>query len=589
MAGKTTSPNNDMRICLSLIVVLMSLTTSAQFRSDTEMRNAAERILGHNTTRSSTGTQLLRSDDALAVYGNDRGFVVTARDKRQRAVIGYSFTKFDEATLPCGLRWWLNASNKALKENTNGTSTRLMAPLQRASYSVVEPFITTIWNQDRPYNYECPKVESTGLNCMTGCVATALAQAMYYYKYPEGAKFKATYYVDSEEKTKSVNSTYKWASMKDNYASTEKRLDESVKAVGTLMRDCGYASEMDYSANGSSAYEYAMAPAIYQVFQYDSLALRYFNREYYSDDEWYDIVYTALENRQPVLFGGSTENYEGHEFLLCGINSDGLVYVNWGWGGNGDGYFDMNAPRYYSKPFSQGQSVIVGMRPQKTPDNQDYYQSMWVADSINFIVSDNPDTLWIQTPYLFNYSLLQFDGTVDVTLVDKSNHTAIRHLTVYDTNREPTIHVRENEYNMADNEDEEDGEEDNGPIGPFYGYIFKEDVKDVEEEIIDTICVGGLRDVPEGIYSMYLTSFEKRDSERQRVRVPGSQQIATLKKQADGKILVSNDDVDDITATLNSPMNGRKCSTNVYSLSGHLFTRPVQRGVYIVNGRKIIR
>ena len=553
------------------------------------MRNAAERILGHNTTRSSTGTQLLRSDDALAVYGNDRGFVVTARDKRQRAVIGYSFTKFDEATLPCGLRWWLNASNKALKENTNGTSTRLMAPLQRASYSVVEPFITTIWNQDRPYNYECPKVESTGLNCMTGCVATALAQAMHYYKYPEGAKFKATYYVDSEEKTKSVNSTYKWASMKDNYASTEKRLDESVKAVGTLMRDCGYASEMDYSANGSSAYEYVMAPAIYQVFQYDSLALRYFNREYYSDDEWYDIVYTALENRQPVLFGGSTENYEGHEFLLCGINSDGLVYVNWGWGGNGDGYFDMNAPRYYSKPFSQGQSVIVGMRPQKTPDNQDYYQSMWVADSINFIVSDNPDTLWIQTPYLFNYSLLQFDGTVDVTLVDKSNHTAIRHLTVYDTNREPTIHVRENEYNMADNEDEEDGEEDNGPIGPFYGYIFKEDVKDVEEEIIDTICVGGLRDVPEGIYSMYLTSFEKRDSERQRVRVPGSQQIATLKKQADGKILVSNDDVDDITATLNSPMNGRKCSTNVYSLSGHLFTRPVQRGVYIVNGRKIIR
>ena len=553
------------------------------------MRNAAERILGHNTTRSSTGTQLLRSDDALAVYGNDRGFVVTARDKRQRAVIGYSFTKFDEATLPCGLRWWLNASNKALKENTNGTSTRLMAPLQRASYSVVEPFITTIWNQDKPYNYECPKVESTGLNCMTGCVATALAQAMYYYKYPEGAKFKATYYVDSEEKTKSVNSTYKWASMKDNYASTEKRLDESVKAVGTLMRDCGYASEMDYSANGSSAYEYVMAPAIYQVFQYDSLALRYFNREYYSDDEWYDIVYTALENRQPVLFGGSTENYEGHEFLLCGINSDGLVYVNWGWGGNGDGYFDMNAPRYYSKPFSQGQSVIVGMRPQKTPDNQDYYQSMWVADSINFIVSDNPDTLWIQTPYLFNYSLLQFDGTVDVTLVDKSNHTAIRHLTVYDTNREPTIHVRENEYNMADNEDEEDGEEDNGPIGPFYGYIFKEDVKDVEEEIIDTICVGGLRDVPEGIYSMYLTSFEKRDSERQRVRVPGSQQIATLKKQADGKILVSNDDVDDITATLNSPMNGRKCSTNVYSLSGHLFTRPVQRGVYIVNGRKIIR
>lgn len=551
------------------------------------MRNAAERILGSVTRSSFSPTMLLKSDEALAVYGNDRGFVVTARDKRQRAVIGYSFTKYDEDNMPCGLKWWLKASNEAMKSNMKSNTSVTRASQRHASYSAVEPFLTSTWNQDTPYNYDCPKVESTGKNCMTGCVATAMAQAMYYYQYPASAKFTGTYYVDSEEKTKSISSTYDWAGMKDSYTGKEKKLE--AKPVSTLMRDCGYSVGMMYTANASSAYDVYIGQALYDTFQYDSMAVKYYDRDFYTDEEWYDIVYSALEERQPVLYAGMTEEMEGHEFLLCGINSDGLVWVNWGWGGDGDGYFDMDAPRYYSRPFTLGQTVVVGMRPQVTPDSKDHYESLWVADSINFIVSDNPDTLWIQTPYLFNYSLLQFDGTVDVTLVDKSNHTAIRHLTVYDTNREPTIHVRENEYNMADNEDEEDGEEDNGPIGPFYGYIFKEDVKDVEEEIIDTICVGGLRDVPEGIYSMYLTSFEKRDSERQRVRVSGSQQIATLKKQADGKILVSNDDVDDITATLNSPMNGRKCSTNVYSLSGHLFTRPVQRGVYIVNGRKIIR
>lgn len=551
------------------------------------MRNAAERILGSVTRSSFSPTMLLKSDEALAVYGNDRGFVVTARDKRQRAVIGYSFTKYDEDNMPCGLKWWLKASNEAMKSNMKSNTSVTRASQRHASYSAVEPFLTSTWNQDTPYNYDCPKVESTGKNCMTGCVATAMAQAMYYYQYPASAKFTGTYYVDSEEKTKSISSTYDWAGMKDSYTGKEKKLE--AKPVSTLMRDCGYSVGMMYTANASSAYDVYIGQALYDTFQYDSMAVKYYDRDFYTDEEWYDIVYSALEERQPVLYAGMTEEMEGHEFLLCGINSDGLVWVNWGWGGDGDGYFDMDAPRYYSRPFTLGQTVVVGMRPQVTPDSKDHYESLWVADSINFIVSDNPDTLWIQTPYLFNYSLLQFDGTVDVTLVDKSNHTAIRHLTVYDTNREPTIHVRENEYNMADNEDEEDGEEDNGPIGPFYGYIFKEDVKDVEEEIIDTICVGGLRDVPEGIYSMYLTSFEKRDSERQRVRVPGSQQIATLKKQADGKILVSNDDVDDITATLNSPMNGRKCSTNVYSLSGHLFTRPVQRGVYIVNGRKVIR
>lgn len=541
------------------------------------MRNAAERILGSVTRSSFSPTMLLKSDETLAVYGNDRGFVVTARDKRQRAVIGYSFTKYDEDNMPCGLKWWLKASNEAMKSNMKSNTSVTRASQRHASYSAVEPFLTSTWNQDTPYNYDCPKVESTGKNCMTGCVATAMAQAMYYYQYPASAKFTGTYYVDSEEKTKSISSTYDWAGMKDSYTGKEKKLE--AKPVSTLMRDCGYSVGMMYTANASSAYDVYIGQALYDTFQYDSMAVKYYDRDFYTDEEWYDIVYSALEERQPVLYAGMTEEMEGHEFLLCGINSDGLVWVNWGWGGDGDGYFDMDAPRYYSRPFTLGQTVVVGMRPQVTPDNKDHYESLWVADSIKYIAADDPDSLWMQMPYLFNYSLLDFNGTVDVTLVDKSNPTNIRYLNLLDTNETFEVKGEEEEEN---GEGEEEGEpEIMGPIAPFYGFFF---------EKTDTVSVGGLRDVPEGIYNMYITSNEVRDSERQLVRVPGGQRVATLKKLSDGRILVSDDDVDDIedTAVRQTP-NGLKSQEPVYDLNGRRLSQPARHGLYIVGRQKEIR
>lgn len=560
----------------------MSLTTSAQFRSDAEMRNAAGRILGSVTRSSFSPTMLLKSDEMLAVYGNDRGFVVTARDKRQRAVIGYSFTKYDEDNMPCGLKWWLKASNEAMKSNMKSNTSVTRASQRHASYSAVEPFLTSTWNQDTPYNYDCPKVESTGKNCMTGCVATAMAQAMYYYQYPASAKFTGTYYVDSEEKTKSISSTYDWAGMKDSYTGKEKKLE--AKPVSTLMRDCGYSVGMSYSANSSGAYDLNIGLALHEVFQYDSLAVKYYDRRFYTDEEWYNIVYSALEERQPVLYAGMTEEMEGHEFLLCGINSDGLVWVNWGWGGDGDGYFDMDAPRYYSRPFTLGQTVVVGMRPQVTPDSKDHYESMWLTDSINYTAANDPDSLWLQMSYLYNYSLLEFNGTIDVTLVDKNNPTIVRYLNLLDTNKEFEVKGEEDEEEKAeDGEGNEDAGETTviGPIGAFYGFSMEDD---------DTVCVGGLRDVPEGIYSMYLTSNEVRDSERQLVRVPGGRQVATLKKLSDGRILVSNEDVPDIEDTaVRQTRNVQKGEEAVYDLSGRRMNKPARRGIYIVGKQKEIR
>lgn len=542
----------------------------AQQRTEVELQQIAAERLGMTTRSAASTVRELQRNDQIAVWGNDGGFVVMACNKKYDAVKGYSYTMFDADNLPCGLKWWMEATTRALSDG----SARKVSERTRASYSAVEPFITTAWDQGKPYNYKCPKEKLTSADrCLTGCVATAMAQAMRYYKYPASPnKTQATYYVGEKKKTATISAStvYDWAHMKDGYSEYDLQLSPAVEAVGTLMRDAGYASGMHYTTDGSGTNDFLMTLAMAQTFNYDSLALRRYDRQFYLDDEWQQIIYSALAKRQPVLFGGSTKDDDGHEFLLCGLDSEGKVYVNWGWSGDGNGYYDMDAPRYHSYSFSEYQSAVVGMKAQETSDKQDSYESIWISDSINYIVPDEPDTLYLQTTILYNYSLLDFNGSVDVTLVNKKNPALVHYLNLFCTE-----------------------EKEIGTIGAFYGFYFIEEDEDADTYQVDTIAVGGLRNVPAGIYRMYLTSNEVRDTERQIVRVPGGTQYATLKKLEDGRILVSNDDVADIDPTgivneKTTMRNERLADGKVYGLSGQRMDGLKRHGIRIERGRKII-
>lgn len=46
------------------------------------------------------------------------------------------------------------------------------------------PYLEVKWGQKKPYNKYCEKVGAANL-CVTGCTATALAQILSYYQYPE--------------------------------------------------------------------------------------------------------------------------------------------------------------------------------------------------------------------------------------------------------------------------------------------------------------------------------------------------------------------------------------------------------------------
>ena len=214
--------------------------------------------------------------------------------------------------------------------------------------SSVEHLIAVKWGQDAPFNSQCPQVN--GKNCWVGCVATAMAQIMYVYQYPSRGKDVASYSVGDEKRTAMLSmGEYKWTEMLpaysgDNYSS------EQAAAVAKLMFHCGCVAGMNYSLDGSGASLQDAAAGMKKHFGY--LTQYYGYKDYpqtnnYDDAAWRKVIYRELSAGHPILYAG-TSNKQGndktssHAFVLDGYDADGNVGVNWGYGGLGDGYFDLS-------------------------------------------------------------------------------------------------------------------------------------------------------------------------------------------------------------------------------------------------------
>lgn len=542
------------RISILITILWGGLSFIQAQRTFNEMRHLAMQKL------STDNVSMIENWGGLYVYGNDNGFVLLNRNSSSNSIIGYSKTRYDKNHLPDGLKWWMKMAENSIQTQNNSTSFS-----KRAAVTAVEPFITTTWNQEKPYYYLCPKSGTS--YCLTGCVATTLAQVLKYYEYPATAKGEGAYTLNEKETSKKITTTYDWANMKDSYKSTELRFSTPVKAVAALMRDCGYATYMNYSTDGSGTSDIYMALALRENFKYDSLAIKYYDRGYYDDEEWKDMVYSTLSKKMPVMYAGANEDgTSAHEFLLCGIDAVGLVYVNWGWGGSGDGFYDLDMLKYFGNEFNHNQSMVIGTKPQETPDTSDKFESMWIADAIDYAVEDE-DVLKMSFLYLFNYSILDFNGTIDLTLEDKTDKSNVTYLNLIDTHEKGV-----------------------GRIQPFYGYYFVDE--DTEE--MEPVYIEGLKSLAPGIYRMCLTAKEDRDQQRQIVRNAGGIQYATLKKLSSGQVLVSNADVDDIstdiqTVRTSSHQNGQEKTYNLRGMGLNMDAHQQRKGIYIINGKKVIR
>lgn len=283
-----------------------------------------------------------------ATDGN--GFRILSADDAAYAVLGYSDTgSIDAANMSPELQWWLERLGAQMEYYiSQGATTGEMTP-RYAPMAAIAPQTKSKWNQDAPYYNDCPTLN--GKTCYTGCVATSMAQVMYYHKFPEKGTGSNTYYWDKGDRNLSMDfsaQAFDWNNMLDEYNRNQYN-DTQAAAVAFLMKSCGYSVDMGYGTDASGTQGCIISNALKEYFGYDgNINVKW--RTTFSATEWAETIYNNLKNCGPVILNGHPYQEAGHSFICDGYNGDGYFHFNWGWGGVSDGWYLLEC----MNPESQG-------------------------------------------------------------------------------------------------------------------------------------------------------------------------------------------------------------------------------------------
>ena len=366
--------------------------------------------------------------------GNNNGFVIVSGNDHAKDILAYSDEGyFDSSNVPENMKTWLSFYQSELQTLENLPLSAIPAQKLKTSDCTNTAFATNIspllagikWNQSSPYNNLCPMFDAT-TRCVTGCVATGMAQVMKYHSWPAtglGSKSYTSKTLNVPLTVDFSTTTYDWANMSDYYNTSS--TDVQKNAVANLMYSCGVSVNMDYGKS-SSASSFTMAKSLITYFNYDS-NIQFFQRDYYSKAEWATIIKTELNASRPVLYDGQATT-GGHLFVCDGYDANGLFHFNWGWGGSSNGYFELTV----LNPADQGiggtaggynasQGITTGIQKPNTTSVSSYrlcsgklYSS--VTDSI-----DRSTAFTLNLQNLYDNGINTFGGYVALALYDNNN------------------------------------------------------------------------------------------------------------------------------------------------------------------------
>ena len=316
-----------MKKLFTLVIAAMCVFTGmARHINESEARIIAADKLGIEM-KSSRLKSVLKStiDEASMVYvfNAEKGFAVVAGDDRApNMVLAYSPTgRIDTENCHPALKGWLEAQSAALASLDEDDVPAALSTEGIDFSHPVAPLCPTQWGQENPFDHYTPMVyDDNGdlVHAPTGCAATALAQILYYWKYP---------------------AEYKWDLMKTHY-DKNCEMDEGAESLAQLNAKLGQYMKMNYTFEGSGATddnEY--------LCYVDSLHLNPGIQLYSADNmpraQWTQMIKDELDAGRPVSYGGFTKKLDGHRFVCDGYDADGKFHINWGWYGESDGYYQL--------------------------------------------------------------------------------------------------------------------------------------------------------------------------------------------------------------------------------------------------------
>jgi len=397
-------------------ILLLALVISNLSAGNVDLLTARKVAEAFVKSHIPSGTEgLLNASSDFVVSSNEvplyyiinlkpRGFIIVPAHDAAPPVLGYSLeNNYQAESQPENFSLWMEGYSKTiinLIENNiqsdEGNKAHWEILLNNSitknpsSVTTVGPLIPCTWNQGSPYNYLCPEdAGGPGGHVYAGCVATAMSQVMYYWRYPQQGTGSHGYYWNPYGYLSADfgNTTYRWEEMLN---STSSRNFE----MAQLQSQLGISVNMMYSPDGSGAYSNDAADALKNYFGYDqSLQLVY--KDDYAYEDWKSLLRAQIDAGQPMYYHGFGSG--GHAFNVDGYQDTMFFHFNWGWGGSYNGYFHLSNLNPGGSSFTDGQGAIINFFPAGNNVNQ-----CGVVDTLTMLAGTMEDGSGPVAPYFNN-------------------------------------------------------------------------------------------------------------------------------------------------------------------------------------------
>jgi hypothetical protein len=282
--------------------------------------------------------------------------------------VGRAFARFETPALNTrAINDEYQASDVAAAWRMLTSAGEALRPAAKSKIKSAGPLMTSLWNQQSPYNMYCPMLD--GEQTIVGCVATAWSQLLRYWQWPDEGVGSHSYHWTAGEQVLSANfeHEYHWEDMPDKLTAASTQAQK--EAVARLCSDVGIAAQMEYGtdASGSSAYA---DEALDIFFKYKSGMARYARSDYPDANEWMALFEAEIEASpaRPVVFSIWDTTGGGHETIVDGYQAGptDMVHINFGWAGSYDGWYDVTQNFQASWTWDAlSQVIVTNIEPDK--------------------------------------------------------------------------------------------------------------------------------------------------------------------------------------------------------------------------------
>jgi len=356
----------------------------------TKKANSSLVVSNEHTTRNADGEALL-----YIFNFEGGGFVIVSADRNANPVLAYSpVNSFVVGENPAAESmvdvYALNISY--LKEVKAEPSPALASvwdkavvgdfsvKKEKANNAIVGPLLTSQWDQSKYYNTLCPedtaKTYPNVAGSLTydghvpnGCVAVAMAQIMYYHRYPATSISSSYSYTPKTYpkyglQTAKANTKYDYEAMSDVATGYS-------NAIAVLCWHAGISVSMDYGPGGSGAVSATVVGALNSKFKYKlpSMKVKTISNTK-PDPTWEATIIDEIDKSLPIYYTANSTlggTHANHAFVCDGYDNTGSLtyfHFNFGWGGSSDGWYTIDSICYPDYLYINNNTMIIGIEPQ---------------------------------------------------------------------------------------------------------------------------------------------------------------------------------------------------------------------------------